>query len=216
MSRGGAGALEGSIYHVISRFVAKQWFVESAIERRMYLSLFGTALSHTNWRCFAFAIMSNHIHLGLLAGSASLRSWLQPMHTAFANWINWRRERIGAVFVRGPNVVAVRPDGGARLINYIHYNPVRAGVVEAPSYSDWTSHRAYLGQTPTPRWLDVELGVELAGFNDRSGFAEWLEGSRIDRAELDAARVVPRRVRGRPAQRFQIGQPGGDVMGAGS
>ena len=187
----------GRVYHVISRFVAKEFFIDSALERRTYLSLLGAAIVETDWRCFSFAVMSNHIHLGLLAGSLRLAAWLRPMHTNFAQWMNIRRDRIGAVFVRGPNVIEVQPGGAQRLINYIHNNPVRAGLVACPAESDWTSHRAYVERAHRPAWLDVDCGVQLAGFKNQAAFGSWIEGTTTTREELDEMRVVPKARRGR-------------------
>ena len=196
--RGGAEAQPGVIYHLISQFVARTWFVESAVERRAYLSALSFELALTDWRCFSFAVMSSHIHLGVVAGDAPLKDWLGPAHEAFARWINQRLERVGAVFVRGPEVVAFQPEGVGELINYIHCNPVRAGVVTHPSDSDWTSHRAYLGQAQRPPWLDVERGLALAGFEDGSALDRWMTTKRTTREELEKYRVTPRARRGRP------------------
>lgn len=41
MARGGSSMIPGVGYHVISRFVAKEWFVESVDQRRGYLSAVG-------------------------------------------------------------------------------------------------------------------------------------------------------------------------------
>jgi hypothetical protein len=188
----------GVAYHVISRFVAKEWFIESALERRMYLALIGHALSSSDWTCFAYAVMSSHIHLALIAGSAPLASWLRPAHTLFANWMNERRQRIGAVFVKGPNMLTVPTNACAKLINYIHYNPVRAGVVRAPEESDWTSHRAYVGAAPAPRWLSVETGLALSDFATASDLQAWCASTQVHREELPPG-VLPRASRGRPA-----------------
>lgn len=196
MARGGGSTEAGIIYHVISRFVAKEWFIESAIERRTYLGLLGTAIATTNWLCFSYAVMSSHIHLGLIAGTDTMASWMRPMHTLFANWLNLRRERIGAVFVKGPNVITVPPSDCARLINYHHNNPVRAGLVARPAESDWTSHRAYIGAASKPRWLDVSAGLALGDFADHEDFARWCDDVRVTRRDLVG--VLPRR-RGRPS-----------------
>jgi putative transposase len=196
--RGGASIQAGSIYHLISRFVAKEWFIESDAERRVYLSLLGAELVRTDWRCFCFAVMSSHIHLGLVAGTSRLRSWLRPVHTVFANWLNERRDRIGAVFVRGPHVIDVRPDRVARLIDYVHLNPVRAGVVARPEESDWTSYRAYAGLAKQAGWLHVDRGLELAGFATMAAFERWSASAATDRAEMDALGLLPHGRRGRP------------------
>lgn len=207
--RGGAHVKPDSINHLISRFVAREFFVRSAGERQAYLYLLGRDLKRSDWRCFSFAIMSNHIHLGLLAGQAPLVDWLRDMHTDFALWINERSERIGGVFVRGPKMIEFQPQGVPELINYIHNNPVRAGVVDDARDSDWTSHRAYCGLTRVPSWLDVQLGLELSGFADGASLDRWMREVRTKRAELDAFRVEPVR-RGRP--RKVAGEPPPPVL----
>src|SRR5690349_742009 len=109
MARGGGSIQPGGVYHVISRFVAKQWFIEGEHERRVYLEMLGTALGETDWRLLSYALMSSHIHLAFVAGSTPLATWMRSVHTQFAQWVNKRHERIGAVFVKGPNVIDLRP-----------------------------------------------------------------------------------------------------------
>jgi hypothetical protein len=204
MMRGGADARPGAIYHLISRFVAKAWFVESNVERTAYLSALGFELAYTDWRCFSYAVMSSHIHLGVVAGQQPMKDWLAPAHEAFAKWINARLERPGAVFVRGPVLIEFRPEGVGHLINYIHCNPVRARVVQHPSESDWTSHRAYLGKSQRPPWLDVDLGLGLTGFQDGRQLGAWMDQIRVEREQLDTFRVMPRVPRGRPANSNKV------------
>jgi hypothetical protein len=198
MARGGASVEHGTVQHIIPRFVAIEWFIESALERNVYLSLLSGALEETDWRCFSYALMSSHIHLGVIAGHDTLASWLRPMHTRFARWMNEQRERIGAVFVRGPNVIPVQPDGVSRLINYIHNNPVRAGLVAQPQLSDWTSHRAYAGLSHRPAWLDIESGLARSGFQDLGALANWTRSTTVERAELEAFHVEVPPKPGRP------------------
>jgi putative transposase len=174
-----------AIYHGIPRFVGQEFFIESQEERLMYLRLFGLAVRHSDWRCFAYAIMSNHIHLALVAGQHSLASWMRPVHTDFAQWLNKRRERIGAIFTRGPNMRHVMPSGAARLISYIHCNPVRAGLVSDPGQSDWSSHRAYLGTGYRPQWLDVETGLKLSGFENGAELDRWMACNPTSRSDLE-------------------------------
>ncbi len=180
-----------TVYHLISRFVAREWFMNSEWHRRMYLRLLQRGLGFTDWRCFGYALMSSHIHLALRSGEMPLADWLREVHTPFAECINEERRRIGAVFARGPNLHEVREDGVARLISYIHRNPVRAGVVRGPSDSDWTSHRAYVGSAAAPPWLDVELGARLAGYRDPKELAAWIDSVDVNRDDLEAVTVRP-------------------------
>ena len=163
----------GTVYHLISRFVDREWFIKREEERRLYLRLLGRALSTSDWRCLSFAIMSNHVHLGMIAGTQALDSWVRRVHAPFADAMNRTYDRIGAMFVRGPKALAVAPSRVGSLIAYIHNNPVRANLVQRASESTWTSHRAYLGAHPR-RWLHVGEGLRRAGFDDPFVFDRWV------------------------------------------
>ena len=165
----------GVVYHLISRFVDRNWFIESEQERELYLHLLGRAIVMSDWRCLSYAVMSNHIHLGVVAGEEPLAHWIRRVNSTFADALNRQRDRIGSVFVRGPKDHEI-PDGSVgRLIAYLHNNPVRAGVVKKAEESTWTSHRAYLGLDTRPPWLDVARGLAYFGF---------------DRLALDAAAAL--------------------------
>ena len=192
------------IYHLIPRFVGGEWFIRGPEERTEYLRLFAMGLQSSDWQCLAYALMSSHIHLGLIAGSMELASWMRDVHREFANWINERygpKRRIGGVFVRGPKRYEVLQNGVAKLIGYIHRNPVRAGIVSDPNESDWTSHRAYVGSVPRPSWLASPRGLELSGFRDSQEMHRWICATNIEKYDLEAAianaprRGAPRKVR---------------------
>jgi hypothetical protein len=197
MSRRTRFALPGEICHLISRFVAQAYLIETPAERRAYVCTLGLHLVKSDWRCFSFAIMSNHIHLGMLAGNDSLASWMRPAHTKFAQWTNEQRERIGAVFVRGPNISLYPVDRASHLISYIHRNPVRAQVVASAAESDWTSHRAYMGLAYKPTWLDVGLGLQLAGVRDGRQLDALVNATDLTREDLDSARLDQPKTPGR-------------------
>jgi REP element-mobilizing transposase RayT len=186
--------IPGVTYHLISRFVDQRWYFQSGEERRHYLQLLGASLRDSDWKCVSYALMSSHLHLGMVAGSSALESWARRAHAPFASWINFRHDRIGPVFVRGPKDYGVPPNAVGSMIAYIHNNPVRAGVVERASDSDWTSHNAYLGRAPCPDWLDVDRGLALSDLT-ATEFDEWVRSEPDDpsRAELRGfRRAMPR------------------------
>jgi hypothetical protein len=174
MPRQSRSIVPGVVYHLISRFVDREWFIESESERSLYLDLLGGALAKTDWRCLAYGVMSNHFHLAARAGTDSLASWTRRVHSPFADAMNLARGRIGVMFVRGPKAIATTPESVGALIAYIHNNPVRAGIVEVASASTWTSHRQYVGITRPPPWLHVGEGMALSGFRDADAFDRWV------------------------------------------
>ncbi len=170
----------GTVFHLISRFVDRNWFIIESCERERYVKLLGRGLSMSDWRCLAYAVMSNHIHLCAVAGMQKLDTWIRRVHSPFADWMNRKYARIGPMFVRGPKDYAIPPERVARVLAYIHNNPVRAGVVDHPSASAWTSHQSYLGIAPTPAWLHVAEGLRRAGFEDAAAFDRFVARSPQD------------------------------------
>ena len=50
---------------------------------------------------------------------------------------------------------------------YIHLNPVRAGLASSADDYAWSSFRAFIGLAPTPPWLDVDTVLGHFGGADR-------------------------------------------------
>src|SRR5262245_22213209 len=118
----------GTTYHLISRFVDREWFIKTSDERDLYLRLLANALEDSDWRLMGYAIMSNHCHHTAVAGRQPLGEWIRRVHAPFADAMNRAYDRIGCVFVRGPKAHPVKPHAFRYLLAYIHNNPVRAGV----------------------------------------------------------------------------------------
>ena len=158
----------GGVVHFISRFVDYRFVLDDEA-RAVYLQLLGRALRGVDWRLISYALMSSHVHLGLLSGMATLRAWCHSLHIRFSRWVNQRlrrggRRALGPVLAERPTTRMVCATRTRLLISYQHRNPFDAGVVEAVADSSWTSHRAYLGLAMPRAGLDVSLGLRLAGF----------------------------------------------------
>lgn len=150
---------------MVSRFVDREFRFDVPGARDEYLRRAAKALGRTDWRAFAFAMMSSHVHWALQAGEQPSSSWVKPLHAGFAQWLNTTEGRLGTVFADRHRNLTFEGETVATLVAYQHNNPVRAGVVSDPAASSWTSHRAYLGLDEAPPWLDVELGLWLCGFS---------------------------------------------------
>ena len=65
--------LEGALYHVYARGNAKQRIFVDDFDRRMYLLLLKREIEGRNWRCLAYCLMENHVHLVLESMSDTSR-----------------------------------------------------------------------------------------------------------------------------------------------
>jgi len=64
------------------------------------------------------------------------------------------------------------------LIRYVHLNPVRAGLVQSPDASNWSSHRIYQGLDPAPEWFDTSFIMEQFGpdlESARSAYTQFIQ-----------------------------------------
>jgi hypothetical protein len=179
----------GEVHHVISRFIDKAWFIRASDERSYYLRLLGNALAKSDWSCLAYAIMSSHIHLAMVAGRGASSSWSRRVNPPFVNWYNELHDRIGPLFASRAKMEIARTHNVGPLIAYIHNNPVRAGVVDRAADTDWTSHRAYIGRVCPQPWLDVRRGIELSGV-PAAELDEWVHEQRsVRRKDLSLTQI---------------------------
>ncbi len=168
-----------AVHHVIARFVDRSFLLRDDTERAMYLHRLGAALADSDWRCLAYALMSSHVHLALVAGTTPIGPLLKRIHSPFANWHNKRHDRLGPVFADRPAAWVVGSGSEGRLVAYIHSNPVRGNAAKRASASTWTSHRAYTGATGAPPWLDTADGLRRCGVG-RANFDAWVGAAAAD------------------------------------
>ncbi len=138
-------------------------------DRAIYLHHLAVVVSRSDAELVSFALMSSHVHHGLIAGSGPVARFVHPLHTRFA--LAWHRRHggLGPVFAARPSSWRVPTESIARMVAYHHRNPVDAGVVQSPAESRWTSHRYYLRLETAPTWLNAERALALCGFDDTSG-----------------------------------------------
>jgi hypothetical protein len=184
----------GEVHHVISRFIEDRFFIRTDQERENYLRLLGRALSSSDWQCIAYAIMSSHIHLALIAGRSRASGWMLAVNPPFVKWYNELHDRSGPMFAGRAKMRITRPEHVGALIAYLHNNPVRARVVRQAANSSWTSHRAYTGRAEAPAWLRIDRGLELAGVPSGE-LDEWVHSRRKTKRDDPSLAEIDREAR---------------------
>ena len=98
----------------------------------------------------AFVVMSNHVHL-LLTPLIPLMKILHSLKSITAHRANLALKRTGPFWQDESFDRVIRNDGEfRRILQYIHHNPVRAGLVSVPETFPWSSaHRDGPGARPT-------------------------------------------------------------------
>lgn len=169
----------GTVQHVIARFARGEFLMDRPGARRQYLDRLGRALVRSDAQCFGYSLMSNHVHLAMIAGETPLGSIFRSVHTGFATWLKGLGHGLGAVFAGRFRSITIAVRFTGFLLPYVHNNETRARVVPDVARSKWSSHPFYTGTEPAPAWLDVELGLRLCGFDatpcGRDAFDRWCD-----------------------------------------
>src|SRR5690606_4317030 len=117
-------------YHVINRgnYRADIFGTEGA--RAAFESCLFEACGKSGWVLHAYVIMRNHYHLALETPAGNLVAGMQWLQATYANRFNKLRNERGHLFQGRYKALLVEPDGAlGQVCDYVHLNPVRAGVV---------------------------------------------------------------------------------------
>jgi putative transposase len=148
--------LQGGVYHVYARGNARHLVYRDDVDRWTYLELLENVVFTNRWRCLAYCLMGNHMHLLLDTPDANLSFGMQRLHGCYAQTFNARHGRSGHVFQGRYGAVRMTSDGQlCATAAYIARNPVEARLCEKPEDWRWSSYRAAI-RAPAPAWLDAD------------------------------------------------------------
>ena len=208
---------EGAVYHVLARGNRRQSIYRDDRDRLAWLDFLSRACQRTGWRVSGWVLMGNHYHLLVKTPRANLVSGMQWLQTAYTVWFNRRHSLSGHLF--GGRYKAVLIDEGApqsnmlygylgTVLDYLHLNPVRAGIVGGRSSKSLLDYRwssltgAYLcSPRKRPKWADVETVFPLFGLKDSAaGRRRFLERLELTVQEESARRCGARTPEGQSLQ----------------
>jgi REP element-mobilizing transposase RayT len=167
--------IEGGIYHVYARGNKKSDIYRDAVDCRTYLTLLERVVLRQRWRCLAYCLMPNHLHLLIELTATNLALGMQRLQSDYARVFNARHGESGHVFQGRYGAVRITDDPQLwTTVGYIAANPVAAGLAHTPEAWRWSSHRATVGRAPAG-WLDVDrlfAYLEGAGGDPRERYRE--------------------------------------------
>lgn len=157
---------EDATYHVMCRGDRRESIFADDADREMFLATLAVAVGRCGWLLHGYVLMSNHYHVLLETPEANLVRGMTWLQTTYTTRYNARHRTSGHLF--GGRYKAILVDPGepryfATLLDYLHLNPVRAGLArpEGPALVDcrWSSLRGYVVKRERARWLTVERGL---------------------------------------------------------
>lgn len=96
------------------------------------------AVDRCGWKLYAYVIMSNHYHLAVETPEPNLVVGMQWLQSTFATRFNRFRNERGHVFQGRYKAILIGADRPLLgLVDYIHLNPVRAGICPLSELKDY-------------------------------------------------------------------------------
>ena len=121
----------GALHHIIVRGIERRSIFADAQDYKNFLERLGNIITDSSTSCYAWALMTNHVHLLLRTGMVPISTVMRRLLTGYAQQFNRRHNRCGVLFQnRFKSFLCEEEPYLLELVRYIHLNPVRARVVQ--------------------------------------------------------------------------------------
>ena len=181
----------GAVYHVMDRGNRLEVIFRDDGDREMFLKTLGEVCGRCGWVVHCYVLMGNHYHLLLETPEANLSRGMRLLQGIYTIRHNARHRLRGHLFQGRYKAVVVDGEDATyfrTLCDYIHLNPVRAGLLaEAKSLESyrWSSFPEHVGP-PKKRsvWLKSDWVLGECGEADspagRRSFRKVLEARAVE------------------------------------
>lgn len=171
----------GVLHHIIVRGIEKRKIFRDDKDREDFIDRLSVILPETKTACYAWALMSNHVHLLLRSGEAGISKVMRRLLTGYAVSFNLKYRRHGQLFQNRYKSILCQEDTYLKeLVLYIHLNPLRANIVssiqELNKYP-YSGHRTLMGRNKRP-WQDIGYVLSYFGKNmaaARKGYSDFIK-----------------------------------------
>jgi len=133
---------ETGIYHIMLRGINRQRIFEEPADYQHFLGCLERVQEDSGAIIYAYALMSNHVHLLIGEGREALSITVKRLAVRYAGWFNRKYDRVGHLFQDRFASRPVNDDGYFLMaLMYIHFNPVTGGLCSHPDQYLWSSRR---------------------------------------------------------------------------
>ena len=168
----------GALHHIMIRGLEGRNIFKDNKDRDDFMDRLGIILPDTSTPCYAFALMSNHVHLLLRTGLAPVAQVMRRLLTGYAVRYNRRHRRSGKLFQNRYKSILCQEDPYLlELVRYIHLNPLRAGLVKdftKLAQFRYCGHSVITGNSEN-EWLDSDYILSFFGKRKKTAIKMYIE-----------------------------------------
>ena len=167
-----------ALHHVMIRGIEQGTIFRDDTDRTEFLKRMGCLAKASGTGIYAFALMTNHVHLLVKSGSDGLPTFMRRLLSGYAQYFNRRHKRVCHLFQnRYKSIICEEEAYFDKLVAYIHLNPLRARIVQTlqqlASYP-WSGHAVLMNEVSYD-WMDRDYVLQFFGSRERTARTAYLE-----------------------------------------
>ena len=165
----------GALYHVMVRGNNGERILAEALHKDEYIKILSHYKQQFSFKIYAFCIMDNHAHFLIEVNNTPLSTIMQRVQQVYTQRYNRKYARTGHVFQQRYKALPCKKEEYLlQLIKYIHYNPIRAKIVNSIKDYLWSSHSQYIGKVKNDL-ADVTTILEMFSGNRKEAVKLYLQ-----------------------------------------
>jgi REP element-mobilizing transposase RayT len=148
----------GAWYHVMNRGPNRNriFSKEKDDDYELFIKVLKEACSLFNVYISAYCLMSNHYHIVVHTPEGNLSRFMRHVNGVYTQRYNRKHNRDGALFRGRYKAILIQAEEYlTQVVKYVHYNPLKAKIVNNLNNYKWSSHPAYLKGKNDSEWLDI-------------------------------------------------------------
>ena len=154
----------GALYHITSRGNERKKIFLDDEDRTKFLEILRDYHERYGVLIHSYVLMDNHYHLVLETPKGNLLKVMHGINGGYTGYFNRKYNRAGHLFQGRYKGILVEKDTYLiPLSRYVHLNPVRAKIVEAPEKHRWSSYPGYTGKGREYEWMDYSWVLSRFG-----------------------------------------------------
>lgn len=136
---------KNATYHITIRGNNRQPILQADSDKKQFLETLNKYRSRFKFKLFGFTLMDNHAHLVMQSTiSSNISKIMQAITLSYSNKFRSTHNYSGYVWQGRFNSKIIESEKYIlECLNYIHNNPVRAGIVDNPRDYTWSSYKAF-------------------------------------------------------------------------
>jgi len=145
MARSARAYYDKAVYHITNRGNNKTPIFRQDEDKEMFLRLINKYKERFLFKLFGFVVMDNHVHLVIQATELyDISKIMHCINLSFSKRYGFKYDWSGHVWQgRFKSELIETEEYILNCLEYIHNNPVRAGMVDSAADYFWSSYRFY-------------------------------------------------------------------------